>query len=41
MMWASSDVEAIDEAAFGSMNRAKDMSCCMWPNITGLRPTEN
>jgi peptide/nickel transport system substrate-binding protein len=33
-------LEAIDEAAFASMNRAKDMSCCMWPNITGLRPTE-
>jgi len=33
-------LEAIDEAAFGRMNRAKDMSCCMWPNITGLRPTE-
>jgi ABC-type transport system substrate-binding protein len=33
-------LEAIDEAAFGSMTRAKEMSCCMWPNITGLRPTE-
>jgi ABC-type transport system substrate-binding protein len=33
-------LEAIDEAQFGRMNRAKDMSCCMWPNITGLRPTE-
>jgi peptide/nickel transport system substrate-binding protein len=33
-------LEAIDEAQFGSRNRAKDMPCCIWPNITGLRPTE-
>jgi peptide/nickel transport system substrate-binding protein len=33
-------LEAIDEAAWGSMNRAKELPCCIWPNITGLRPTE-
>jgi ABC-type transport system substrate-binding protein len=33
-------LEPIDAAKVGSMNRAKEMSCCIWPNIIGLRPTE-
>jgi hypothetical protein len=32
--------EAIDEAVFASMNRAKELPCCIWPNVTGLRLTE-
>lgn len=33
-------LEPIDAAKVGRMNRAKEMTCCMWPNIIGLRPTE-
>ena len=33
-------LEPIDAAKVGSMGRAKEMGCCMWPNIIGLRPTE-
>jgi hypothetical protein len=33
-------VEPIDVAKVGSMRRAKEMHCCMEPNIIGLRPTE-
>jgi len=33
-------LEPIDAAQVGRMNRAKEMSCCIWPNIIGLRPTE-
>jgi peptide/nickel transport system substrate-binding protein len=33
-------LEPIDAAKAGSMGRAKEMACCMWPNIIGLRPTE-
>jgi len=33
-------LEPIDEAQVGRMNRAKEMSGYMWPNIIGLRPTE-
>jgi ABC-type transport system substrate-binding protein len=33
-------LEPLDEAQVGRMNRAKEMACCIWPNIIGLRPTE-
>jgi peptide/nickel transport system substrate-binding protein len=33
-------LEPIDAAKVGSMNRAKELGCCIWPNIIGLRPTE-
>jgi ABC-type transport system substrate-binding protein len=33
-------LEPIDEAKAVSMWRAKETSCCLWPNIIGLRPTE-
>jgi peptide/nickel transport system substrate-binding protein len=33
-------LEPIDAAKVGSMGRAKETGCCMWPNIIGLRPTE-
>ncbi|MGH8057635.1 MAG: ABC transporter substrate-binding protein, partial [Candidatus Entotheonellia bacterium] len=33
-------LEPIDVAKVGSMRRAKEMGCCMDPNIIGLRPTE-
>jgi peptide/nickel transport system substrate-binding protein len=33
-------LEPIDVAKVSSMGRAKEMACCMWPNIIGLRPTE-
>jgi peptide/nickel transport system substrate-binding protein len=33
-------LEPIDVAKVGSMRRAKEMGCCMEPNIIGLRPTE-
>jgi peptide/nickel transport system substrate-binding protein len=33
-------LEPIDQAKFASMNRAKEIGCCIWPNIIGLRPTE-
>jgi ABC-type transport system substrate-binding protein len=33
-------LEPIDEAQMGSIGRAKETACCIWPNITGLRPTE-
>jgi peptide/nickel transport system substrate-binding protein len=33
-------LEPIDVAKVGSMGRAKEMGCCIWPNIIGLRPTE-
>jgi peptide/nickel transport system substrate-binding protein len=35
-----SALEPIDEAQVGNMGRAKEMNCCIWPNIIGLRPTE-
>jgi ABC-type transport system substrate-binding protein len=35
-----SSLEPIDEAQVGNMGRAKEMNCCIWPNIIGLRPTE-
>jgi peptide/nickel transport system substrate-binding protein len=35
-----STLEPIDEAQVGNMGRAKEMNCCIWPNIIGLRPTE-
>ena len=33
-------LEPIDVAKVSSMGRAKEMTCCIWPNIIGLRPTE-
>jgi ABC-type transport system substrate-binding protein len=33
-------LEPIDVAKVGSMRRAKEMHCCLEPNIIGLRPTE-
>jgi ABC-type transport system substrate-binding protein len=33
-------LEPIDAAKVGSMGRAKEMTCCIWPNIIGLRPAE-
>jgi peptide/nickel transport system substrate-binding protein len=35
-----SALEPIDEAQVGRMGRAKETNCCIWPNIIGLRPTE-
>jgi peptide/nickel transport system substrate-binding protein len=33
-------LEPIDAAKVGSLGRAKELTCCIWPNIIGLRPTE-
>jgi peptide/nickel transport system substrate-binding protein len=33
-------LEPVDEAKAVSMWRAKETTCCVWPNIIGLRPTE-
>jgi peptide/nickel transport system substrate-binding protein len=33
-------LEPVDEAKAVSMWRSKETSCCIWPNIIGLRPTE-
>jgi peptide/nickel transport system substrate-binding protein len=33
-------LEPIDAAKVASMRRAKEMACCIEPNIIGLRPTE-
>jgi ABC-type transport system substrate-binding protein len=33
-------LEFLDEAKVNSMVREKATSCCLWPNIIGLRPTE-
>jgi ABC-type transport system substrate-binding protein len=33
-------LEPIDVAKVASMRRAKEMACCIEPNIIGLRPTE-
>jgi peptide/nickel transport system substrate-binding protein len=33
-------LEPIDEAQVGNMRRGKELSCCLEPNIIGLRPTE-
>jgi peptide/nickel transport system substrate-binding protein len=33
-------LEPVDEAKAVSMWRAKETACCVWPNIIGLRPTE-
>lgn len=33
-------LEFLDEAKVNSMVREKETSCCLWPNIIGLRPTE-
>jgi peptide/nickel transport system substrate-binding protein len=35
-----STLEPIDEAQVGTMRRAKELGCCLEPNIIGLRPTE-
>jgi len=33
-------IEPIDDAKVGQMLREKETTCCIWPNIIGLRPTE-
>jgi ABC-type transport system substrate-binding protein len=33
-------IEPVDEAKIGQITREKDTNCCIWPNIIGLRPTE-
>jgi peptide/nickel transport system substrate-binding protein len=33
-------LEPVDEAKAVSMWRSKETACCVWPNIIGLRPTE-
>lgn len=33
-------LDFLDEAKVNSIVREKDTSCCIWPNIIGLRPTE-
>ena len=33
-------IENIDPVLLASRNRAKDTTCCIWPNMISLRPTE-
>jgi len=33
-------LESIDVAQLGRVNRAKENTCCIWPNMIALRPTE-
>ena len=33
-------IENIDPVLLASRNRAKETTCCLWPNLISLRPTE-